>query len=150
MIIELNTKSNFLDLIAKKETGVNRSYLLNSNFNNKLDKIVFVSNYLKTNRGIIPFIEVKYDFGRRNKRIEIVFTESTKISICKITKISEFDKDYFELLSLLNDMQNHNVLSNYKLNGVLIFMSEYNTDIVEAFLLKQEIHFEHMNIETLK
>ncbi len=150
MIIELNTKSNFLDLIAKKETGVNRSYLLNSNFNNKLDKIVFVSNYLKTNCGIIPFIEVKYDFGRRNKRIEIVFTESTKISICKITKISEFDKDYFELLSLLNDMQNHNVLSNYKLNGVLIFMSEYNTDIVEAFLLKQEIHFEHMNIETLK
>jgi hypothetical protein len=150
MIIELNTKSNFLDLIAKKETGVNRSYLLNSNFNNKLDKIVFVSNYLITNRGIIPFIEVKYDFGRRNKRIEIVFTESTKISICKITKISEFDKDYFELLSLLNDMKNHNVLSNYKLNGVLIFMSEYNTDIVEAFLLKQEIHFEHMNIETLK
>ena len=150
MIIELNTKSNFLDLIAKKETGVKRSYLLNSNFNNKLDKIVFVSNCLKTNRGIIPFIEVKYDFGRRNKRIEIVFIESTKISICKITKISEFDKDYFELLSLLNDMQNHNVLSNYKLNGVLIFMSEYNTDIVEAFLLKQEIHFEHMNIETLK
>jgi hypothetical protein len=150
MIIVLNTKSNFLDLIAKKETGVNRSYLLNSNFNNKLDKIVFVSNYLKTNRGIIPFIEVKYDFGRRNKRIEIVFLESTKISICKITKINEFDKDYFELLSLINDMQNHNVISNYKLNGVLIFMSEYNTDIVEAFLLKQEIHFEHMNIETLK
>jgi hypothetical protein len=149
MIIELNTKSNFLDLIAKKDSGIKRSYLLNSNFNNKLDKIVFVSNLLKEKHGINPFIEVKYDFGRRNKRIEIVYTESLDIKICKITKISEFDKDYFELLSLLKDMKNQNEISNFKINGVLIFMSDYNTDIVETFLLNQEIYFHHMNIEKL-
>ena len=149
MIIELNSKSNFFDLTASKESGVNRTYLLNPNFNNKLDKIVFVSNSLRINKGIIPFIEVKYCFGRRYKRIEIVFKESKTINICKITKISEFDKDYFGLLSIIKDMKSYNSTTDFDIKGVLIFMTDYDKRIVENFLLSQKIHFDHFKIKTV-
>lgn len=146
MIVELNTKSDLFDLANKKESGINRNYLVAVNFKNKLDKIVYTSNQLINKCGIKPYIEVKYDFGRRNKRIEIVFIESSKISICKITNTSEFDKDYFELLSIIEDMKTKPILTKFEIKGVLFFTSSYNIETVESFLLNQKVHFEHLNI----
>lgn len=149
MIVELNTKSDLIDLVNKKESGIKRNYLVSVNFKNKLDKIVYTSNKLINKRGIEPYIEVKYDFGRRNKRIEIVFIESSEISICKITNTSEFDKDYFELLALIEDMKPKPVLSNFEIKGVLFFTSFYNFEAVESFLLNQKVYFEHLNIDNI-
>ena len=149
MIVELNTKSDLFDLANKKVSGIERNYLVSDNFRNKLDKIVYTSNKLINKRGIKPYIEVKYDFGRRNKRIEIVFIESYKISICKITNISEFDKDYFELLSLIEDMKTKPILANFEIKGVLFFTSLYNIETVESFLLNQKVYFEHLNMDNI-
>ena len=139
MIVELNTKSDLFDLANKKVSGIERNYLVSDNFRNKLDKIVYTSNKLINKRGIKPYIEVKYDFGRRNKRIEIVFIESYKISICKITNISEFDKDYFELLSLIEDMKTKPILADFEIKGVLFFTSLYNIETVESFTQSKSI-----------
>lgn len=149
MIVELNTKSDLFDLANKKVSGIERNYLVSDNFRNKLDKIVYTSNKLINKRGIKPYIEVKYDFGRRNKRIEIVFIESYKISICKITNTSEFDKDYFELLSLIEDMKTKPSLADFEIKGVLFFTSLYNIETVESFLLNQKVYFEHLNIDNI-
>ncbi len=149
MIVELNTKSDLFDLANKKVSGIERNYLVSDNFRNKLDKIVYTSNKLINKRGIKPYIEVKYDFGRRNKRIEIVFIESYKISICKITNTSEFDKDYFELLSLIEDMKTKPILADFEIKGVLFFTSLYNIETVESFLLNQKVYFEHLNIDNI-
>ena len=149
MIVELNTKSDLFDLANKKVSGIERNYLVSDNFRNKLDKIVYTSNKLINKRGIKPYIEVKYDFGRRNKRIEIVFIESYKISICKITNTSEFDKDYFELLSLIEDMKTKPILANFEIKGVLFFTSLYNIETVESFLLNQKVYFEHLNMDNI-
>lgn len=149
MIVELNTKSDLFDLANKKVSGIERNYLVSDNFRNKLDKIVYTSNKLINKRGIKPYIEVKYDFGRRNKRIEIVFIESYKISICKITNTSEFDKDYFELLSLIEDMKTKPTLADFEIKGVLFFTSLYNIETVESFLLNQKVYFEHLNIDNI-
>lgn len=149
MIVELNIKSDLFDLANKKVSGIERNYLVSDNFRNKLDKIVYTSNKLINKRGIKPYIEVKYDFGRRNKRIEIVFIESYKISICKITNTSEFDKDYFELLSLIEDMKTKPILADFEIKGVLFFTSLYNIETVESFLLNQKVYFEHLNIDNI-
>jgi len=149
MIVELNTKSDLFDLANKKVSGIERNYLVSDNFRNKLDKIVYTSNKLINKRGIKPYIEVKYDFGRRNKRIEIVFIESYKISICKITNTSEFDKDYFELLSLIEDMKTKPILADFEIKGVLFFTSLYNIETVESFLLNQKVYFEHLNMDNI-
>lgn len=149
MIVELNTKSDLFDLANKEVSGIERNYLVSDIFRNKLDKIVYTSNKLINKRGIKPYIEVKYDFGRRNKRIEIVFIESSKISICKISNTSEFDKDYFELLSLIEDMKTKPILANFEIKGVLFFTSLYNIETVETFLLNQKVYFEHLSIDNI-
>jgi hypothetical protein len=46
-------------------------------------------------------------------------------------------------------MQNQIELTNFNIKGILIFMTEYNTEMVETFLLTQEIYFDHMNIEKI-
>ena len=144
MILNINSKAELVDLINNKESGVIRTYLVSESFRNKLDKIIFVSNKLLSIRKVCPFIEVKYDIGRRNKRLEIVYKIKDEYHLCKITKPNEFDKDYFDLVSVINDIENK--YPNQKIKGILIFMNEYKKELVESFLRNQDIYFEHINI----
>ena len=150
MTILLNSNSNIFDLIVKKDAGDNREYLLKPNSVEKLDNIVFVSNYLKNKMNITPNIMVKYEIGSRAKIIDIVFilmTEAkTVINICKITKFTKFDKDCFELLSIIDEMKRNDSLSNYNLKGLLYFTSEYDQKIVSDFFLHHKMDLYHQLI----
>ncbi|MBF6641673.1 hypothetical protein IVB69_09290 [Flavobacterium sp. J49] len=149
MIIELNTKSNFEDIALDKTNGVYRKYIINELSKNKLDKIVLTSHLFQSKQNKNPFIEVKYDFGRRNKRLEIVYKENLSITICKITNMSEFDKDCLELIAVIEDMKNKQVMMNFRINGTLIFMDNYNREIVETYLNNQNTHFNHVLISEI-
>jgi hypothetical protein len=148
MILNLNSKAELVDLINNNDSGVIRTYLVNASFRNKLDKIIFVSNKLISIRNVVPFIEVKYNFGRRNKRIEIVFKDKNELNLCKITNTNEFDKDYFDLLSVLTDINEN--YPNHTLKGVLIFIDDYKKELVESFLRNQNLYFEHTNINEIQ
>lgn len=149
MIIELNTKSNFEDIVSNNTSGVNRKYLINEHSKNKIDKIILTSHLLQSKQNKNPFIEVKYDFGRRNKRLEIVYKENSSVTICKITNMSEFDKDCLELIAVIEDMQTKSVLENFRMNGLLVFMENYNKEIVESYLNNQKKHFKHILISEI-
>lgn len=149
MIIELNTKSNFEDIVSNNTSGVNRKYLINEHSKNKIDKIILTSHLLQSKQNKNPFIEVKYDFGRRNKRLEIVYKENSSVIICKITNMSEFDKDCLELIAVIEDMQTKSVLENFRMNGLLVFMEHYNKEIVESYLNNQKKHFKHILISEI-
>ncbi|WP_297515325.1 hypothetical protein [Flavobacterium sp.] len=149
MIIELNTKSNIEDIALDKKNGVYRKYIINEFSKNKLDKIVLTSHLFQSKQNKNPFIEVKYDFGRRNKRLEIVYKENSSITICKITNMSEFDKDCLELIAVIEDMKNKPVMMNFRINGTLVFMDNYNREIVENYLNNQNKHFNHVLISEI-
>lgn len=149
MITELNTKSNFEDIVLNNTSGVNRKYLINEPSKNKIDKIILTSHLLQSKQNKNPFIEVKYDFGRRNKRLEIVYKENSSVTICKITNMSEFDKDCLELIAVIEDMQTKPVLENFRMNGLLVFMENYNKEIVESYLNNQNKHFKHILISEI-
>jgi len=149
MILELNTKSNFEDIVLNNSSGVNRKYLINENSKNKIDKIILTSHLLQSKQNKNPFIEVKYDFGRRNKRLEIVYKENFTVTICKITNMSEFDKDCLELIAVFEDMQTKPFLENFRMNGLLVFMENYNKEIVESYLNNQNKHFKHILISEI-
>ncbi|MBP8994175.1 MAG: hypothetical protein KBG30_10265 [Bacteroidales bacterium] len=149
MIIELNTKSNFEDIVLNNTSGVNRKYLINEHSKNKIDKIILTSHLLQSKQNINPFIEVKYNFGRRNKRLEIVYKENSFVTICKITNMSEFDKDCLELIAVIEDMKTKPVLENFSMNGLLVFMENYNKEIVESYVNNQNKHFKHILISEI-
>lgn len=150
MIIELNTKADFIEVVNNKPSGIPRRYLVTEIFKNKLEKIVFVASVLRKEESSNVFIEMKYPLGRRSKRIEIVTIEKKVINFCKIVKMNDFDESYFELLSIIDDAINKQNTNGYKINGVLIFLNEYNTEVLQKFMLNQNIQFQHFNISNFK
>jgi hypothetical protein len=150
MIIEINTKSDFIKVVNDKPSGIPRKYLVTDIFKNKLEKIVFVASVLKKQESSNVFIEMKYPLGRRDKRIEIVTIENKVINICKIVKMNDFDESYFELLSIINDANNKQNTNGHTIKGVLIFLNEYNTEVLQKFMLNQDIQFQHFNISNFK
>ncbi len=150
MIIELNTKADFIEVVNNKPSGIHRKYLVTDIFKNKLEKIVFVASVLKKEESGSVFIEMKYPLGRRYKRIEIVTIEKKVINLCKIVKMNDFDESYFELLSIIDDANNKQNTNGHIINGVLIFVNEYNTEVLRKFMLNQDIQFQHYNISNFK
>ena len=149
MIITLNTKSDLISLLANKSSGTERQYIVTEVFKNKLDKIVFVANELNQKLKTNPNIEVKYSFGRREKRLEIVYNSKEALHICKITNMVEFDKDAIELEMIIKDTIIKKLIDVNRICGVLIFMGDYNIDVVSEFLSNSNMmisHFDTFNI----
>lgn len=146
MIVNIKTKCELIDVFNSTNSCTDRQYLISNVFKNKIDKIVYVASVLKSDLGCEPYIEVKYDFGRRPKRIEIVYKNQNSFYLCKITKFSEFDKDALELNAILQDIINNNTIKNFQLFGLLVFMSDYNEDIVLNFIETQGLLLQHKKI----
>jgi hypothetical protein len=146
MIITLNTKSDLISFLEKKASGTERQYLVSEVFKNKLDKIVFVAAQLIKQFNAIPLIEVKYKFGRREKRLEIVYTSNDILHVCKITNMTEFDKDVLELDMVIKDTITNNLIDEDSIKGVILFLGDYNIDIVNGFLTNGNMVFSHYNV----
>jgi hypothetical protein len=149
MTVQLNTKANILEIVKDESSGILRTYLLSNNFKNKLEKIVFVANTIKEKICSNIFIEVKYPLGRRDKRIEIVSIDNSRVTLYKIVKMNDFDESYFELLSVIDDMEKQLQRVDFQINGCLVFMEEYNRDIIENFISNQGKIVSHFNIRNL-
>ncbi|MBS1578316.1 MAG: hypothetical protein JST29_01595 [Bacteroidetes bacterium] len=145
MIITLNTKSDLISFLENKLSGTQRQYLISDEFKNKLNKIVYVANELNQKLKVNPIIEVKYSFGRREKRLEIVYNSKGIFHICKITNMTEFDKDAIELEMIIRDLTTKKLIAENLICGVLLFYGDYNIEIVSDFLTNSKMMISHFN-----
>lgn len=146
MIIELVAKNELIRFVKNENVGIQRKYIVTKSPKSKLDKIVLISSNLTSMFKCILNIEVKYLLGRREKRIEIVYKENEIFNICKITNIKEFDKDSIDLVNLLNDIKSNPDFKNYIFNAKLIFIENYNEEIVKAFLIQNKFELSCLQI----
>jgi len=125
-VFKLNTNAKLTDILSFIDSGVEREYLLDQSLKiNHLYEIIQYAVKIK-DKNIIPFIEVKFpsEFGRREKRIEIVGKNNNEFILYKFSKISKFDKDALELQSIINEAKK---INNRIIKGILLF-SDRATD----------------------
>lgn len=146
MTIKLSTKNNLIDLVFGRDSGLYRTYILDSTTNNKLDKIVYSAAKIIEKLCCEISIEVKYQYGRRSKRLEIVYLDGNCYNLCKLTTFNKFDKDALELRSVVEDIRLNDSFKKKDFNGVLIFDDKYNQVIVESFLKLNAPGFRHIDI----
>jgi hypothetical protein len=141
-ILNIKSKASLLDLIANKDSGIIKEYMIDSTNTKRLSMLVSYSEKL-INKNIEPFIEVKFQskYGKREKRIEIVGKRKNVITLYKISKVQNYDKNAIELSKLVFEIREFN--SEIKIKGILLFV-EKNTDIL---LIQKFINSKNLGIE---
>ncbi len=129
-IVLLNAKSSFKYIVYHKKTGFENKNIKLSNSNKKNELIIRVASNFKEH-GVEVFIEVKYPFGMRNKRLEIVSRNQKIIKIYKISKTNFFDKDALEIDQVLTEIKNEFNDSGKEFIGVLLFEQLPQNKVIE-------------------
>ena len=107
-IIDINTNSTLDSIIKNKSDGIVKKYLLDSDIKLKNQEILTFYKYIEVNNFEF-FFKVKFPYGRRIKRIELVSKFKNNFYIYKISNKSNIDKDIFELdeiISLIKEKYN--------------------------------------------
>lgn len=133
MILQLNTKNNLIDIVKGIDNGIYREYLVENHPNNRLSRLIYSAFKIKEKYKFEPFIEVKYEYGSRNKRLEIVYKDDRTFNLCKISNFKEFDKDTLELQSVIANILDNDNFKPSEFRGIIIFFENYNDLIVNSF-----------------
>ncbi len=130
-IIKLNVGSNLIDVSQNLDSGSIREYIDSGNASKKQnDLIITLAGILSESNYDFVGIECKYLFGKRDKRLEVVFKYDNIIYIVKISKQKKFDKDAIELDNIISDIsQKHNI----SIKGFVLLIDEFNNDIIESY-----------------
>ncbi|MDC1357725.1 hypothetical protein N8310_09080 [Pseudomonadota bacterium] len=141
-VINLNVKSRLNDIVSGISGGVVRQYIKVDDPQNKNEKIIFFSAQFVKNK-IDVFIEVKYKYLRRDKRIEIVTLKDNLISLYKISKTQTLDKDAIEIDQILTNIKLEYKNSNFKFIGNLIIGNIESELIINSInnALLNEVNF---------
>jgi hypothetical protein len=130
-IIKLNVGSNLIDVSQNLDSGSIREYIDSGNASKKQnDLIITLAGILSESNYDFVGIECKYLFGKRDKRLEVIFKYDNIIYIVKISKQKKFDKDAIELDNIISDIsQKHNI----SIKGFVLLIDEFNNDIIESY-----------------
>lgn len=130
-IIKLNVGSNLIDVSQNLDSGSIREYIDYGNTSKKQnDLIISLAGILSESNYDFVGIECKYLFGKRDKRLEVVFKYDNIIYIVKISKQKKFDKDAIELDNIISDIsQKHNI----SIKGFVLLIDEFHNDIIESY-----------------
>ncbi len=130
-IIKLNVGSNLIDVSQNLDSGSIREYIDSGNASKKQnDLIITLAGILSESNYDFVGIECKYLFGKRDKRLEVVFKYDNIIYIVKISKQKKFDKDAIELDNIISDIsQKHNI----SIKGFVLLIDEFNNDIIASY-----------------
>jgi len=130
-IIKLNVGSNIIDISQNIDSGTFREYIdLGIKSKKQSDLIISLAGKLSENDFEFVGIESKYMFGKRNKRLEIVFKDQKTIHVIKISKQKKFDKDAIDLDNLITD-----IINKYKISikGIIILTDDFDTKVVNDY-----------------
>lgn len=139
--IKLVSNSDLGSLIEGLQNGIESEFLLNQNPSTHKEKIIFLADILLNRVGTLG-LEVKYLYGRRNKRFELVFRHKKIVYICKLSSFSKFDQDGLELDTVISDIkENSDLTANFR--GIVILEGLFDQSILDNFSskLKNPIFF---------
>lgn len=139
--VKLHTKSDLLSILKSNPNGVIRNYLLNIYPSSKPEKIVYLSNALVDLFTTNVFIEVKYPYSLRVKRIEICFLRNNNLYLCKISNSKEFDKDAIEMDYLISDIVKNLDIAADKIFGLIFIEGDFKITILSPFKKKLKNNF---------
>lgn len=122
-IITLNTKANIEEIAAGIQSGVERSYILHTRPKSKLDRLIQLAANIADTKKARCFIEVKFTYGLRAKRLDVISIYEDKIIVYKLSKTINMDKDALELDLVLTSIKNIMIGASYECTGCLVFDS---------------------------
>jgi hypothetical protein len=115
-IIKFLVKGSFESIVNNSFDGVERRYLPD-NKNMLLKTALLFNKKIKCDL----FLETKYPFGFREKRIEIILRNGNQLFIVKIVRnLSSLDKEALVLDNIISDIKKY----NYKLKVVGLLFTE--------------------------
>ena len=130
-IIKLNVGSKLIDISKNIISKNKRDYIdLGNKSRKQSDLIISLASILSESNYDFVGIECKYLFGKRDKRLEVVFSDNNIIHIVKISKQKKFDKDAIELDTIISDISEKHNLS---IKGFVLLIDEFNDDIIETY-----------------
>ena len=118
-VINLYSRIDLKTLISGKIKIDQTSFILKKNPKTKNEKLILLASKFNNIPSKNLCLSVKYPFGKREKRLELVFINEN-INILKISKKSLFDKDAMEMDNLLSHVY-ENLKPTKELVGNLIF-----------------------------
>lgn len=130
-IIKLNVGSNIIDISQSLDSGTSREYIdLGIKSKKQSDLIISLAGKLSESNYEFVGIESKYMFGKRNKRLEIVFKDEKTIHVIKISKQKKFDKDAIDLDNLITD-----IINKYKISikGIILLTDDFDSKVVNDY-----------------
>lgn len=130
-IVKLNVGSKLIDVLQNIDTGNIREYIDLGNVSKKQDDLIItLAALLSESNYRFVGIQCKYLFGKRDKRLDVVFSYNNTIHIIKISKQKKFDKDAIELDNIIFDIsQKYNIF----IKGFILLIDEFNNDIIESY-----------------
>ena len=135
-IIDINTNSTLDSIIKNKSDGIVKKFLLDSDIKLKNQEILTFYKYIEVNNFEF-FFKVKFPYGRRIKRIELVSKFENTFYIYKISNKSNLDKDIFELdeiISLIKEKYNATKFIFEEIGIIVFIPTEYSVYIIRYTL----------------
>ena len=145
-IVSLNVGGVLKPDLCKVISFSKRKYIDNlSNSKSHKELTIRLASQLNGIENEFIGLEVKYPFGKRNKRIEVVSIRENIITLFKISKTEKFDKDILEMESLINNLK---INSDYTINGIVLLNQEADANMIDSFLGRINVNIKVKNFKT--
>jgi hypothetical protein len=146
---KFNFNSTLESIIQNKPDGVTRECLIDYENSDKDQQLINYSYDIENSINVKVFLSVKFPYGSRPKRIELVFFHQNFISICKFSNTKSVDQSSLELQSIISNYKS-TTSNNKLLIGVIFFPKSNSKVMTKEFALNHlpDIHF--ADIKTIK
>ncbi len=147
----ISTKFNFnssLESIANNSpNGTDRECLIDHEDPNKEQQLINYAYSLKNIINTEIFLSVKFPYGSRPKRIEIVFFFEKFLVLSKLTNSKKLDQASLELQSLITSTKGLN--NGFPIKGLVFYLNEVEKAITDKFARELVPDIRFLSIDNL-
>ena len=130
-IFTINCNSSLKSIINNEEDGLYKNFLINPNSQTKENKILYLSQKISENNNK-TFLKVKFSYGRRDKRIEVVKKSNKIINLYKISSAKKLDRDAFELDEIIDVAKERYISQKIDFVGILVLKILPDNSILQS------------------
>lgn len=130
-IFTINCNSSLKSIINNEEDGLYKNFLINPNSETKENKILSFSQKISESNNK-TFLKVKFCYGRRDKRIEVVKKSNELINLYKISSEKKLDRDAFELDEIIDVAKDRYMSQKIDFVGILVLKILPDNSILQS------------------
>jgi hypothetical protein len=145
---KFNFNSTLASIIHGEPDGVVREHLINYASLEKNQQLINYAYDLESALNDNVLLAVKFPFGSRSKRIEIVFKTSKFIVLCKFTSSNRIDQAALELQSIISSIDKKPDEKCFK--GLVVYPFTKQKAITDKFAANQIPDVRFDDIKNLK